>query len=328
MLVAITFGCSSRAADSSTASTNGTLAEPPAESDPSGGCGRTPAVPAGTTDVRMVSGGVERAYQLIVPERYDGTTPLPVVLGLHSLTVDYRIVAALSGFADVARSYDFIAVAPSGRLNDAGIPYWNAAPVEDNDDLVFLTALLDHLEEALCVDRERVFSIGMSNGAQASSLLACRLGGRVAGIAAIAGVEHNDPCEGPPVPVLAFHGVEDPVVPYEGGGLNSVSIADQNLYKGSLPSGTAIPTGVDESMRRWAAHNGCDEDLVEERVSAEVRRRTWRACDAPTVLYVVDNGGHAWPGKPQPAFEAQFGHGTSEIDATAIAFQFFFDGER
>ena len=48
--------------------------------------------------------------------------------------------------------------------------------------------------------------------------------------------------------------------------------------------------------------------------------------DAISLPDVVDNGGHAWPGKPQPAFEAQFGHGTTEIDATTLLFQFFFEG--
>ena len=40
---------------------------------------------------------------------------------------------------------------------------------------------------------------------------------------------------------------------------------------------------------------------------------------------IVDNGGHAWPGKPQPAFEQTFGHGTTDIDATNLMFSFFFD---
>jgi len=59
-------------------------------------------------------------------------------------------------------------------------------------------------------------------------------------------------------------------------------------------------------------------------VSNEVRRRTWQHCKAPTILYLVDGGGHAWPGKPVPAFEKQFGHGTTEIDATKLIFDFFF----
>lgn len=291
---------------------------------PSAGCDATTAAQPGNSDERISSDGVERSYQLIVPEGYDGTTPHAVVFGLHSLTVDYRIVPGMSGFSDMAETYDFIGVAPSGRLANDTIPYWNAAPAQDNYDLVFLGELLDHLESSLCVDTSQVYSVGMSNGAQMSSLLACRLDDRIAAIAPIAGVEYNEPCDGSPVPVIAFHGFEDPIVPYEGGGLNSVRIADANFYQGDLPDGIADPTGVDESMSRWAEHNGCDADPVEESVSAEVTKRTWQGCDAETILYIVDNGGHAWPGKPQPAFEAQFGYGTSDIDATDLLFEFFF----
>lgn len=304
---------------------DGTEAVTVRASGPSAGCDRSPAASPGTTDERITSEGVERSYELIVPEGYDGTKPLPIVFGLHSLTVDYHIVPPMSGFGDMAGTYDFIGVSPSGRLSDAKVPYWNAAPAADNYDLVFLTDLLDHLEDTLCVDTAKVFSVGMSNGAQMSSLLACRLGDRIAAIAPIAGVEYNEPCDGPPVPVIAFHGLEDPIVPYAGGGLNSVRIADTNYYKGNLPPGIATPTGVDESMRRWAEHNGCDPEPVEERIGSEVRKRTWQNCDAATVLYIVDIGGHSWPGKPQPAFEAQFGRGTTQIDASALLFQFFFD---
>ena len=294
-------------------------------SGPSAGCDAATVASPGTTDERLTSGEEERSYQLIIPDSYDGATPLPIVFGLHSLTVDYRIVPGMSGFGDMDDTYDFIGVAPSGLLSNGQFPYWNAAPAEDNYDLTFLTELLDHLEDTLCVDTARVFSVGMSNGAQTSSLLACRLGDRIAAIAPIAGVEYNEPCDGPPVPVIAFHGAVDPIVPYTGGGLNSVRIADMNFYKGDLPNGIATPTGVDESMARWADHNGCDPEPTEERISPEVRKRTWTNCDAPTVLYIVDNGGHAWPGKPQPAFEAQFGHGTTDIDASPLLFEFFFD---
>lgn len=298
---------------------------PPRASGPSSGCDRVPAARAGTTDATIRSRGVERRYQLVVPEGYDGTTPLPVVFGLHSLTIDYHVVVGMAGFTDMARTRDFIAVAPSGRLGPTGLPYWNAADVADNDDVAFLAGLLDRLEATLCVDRSRVFSVGMSNGAQMSSLLACRLDGRIAAIAPIAGVEIARSCDGPPVGVIAFHGRADPIVPYAGGGLDARTIAAMNRYGGRAPAGTPASAGVDRTMVRWAQHNGCDPDPVEKRVSTEVRRRVWRGCDAPTVLYVVDDGGHAWPGKPQPAFEASNGHTTTDIDATTLIFRFFLD---
>lgn len=291
---------------------------------PSSGCKGAAPVTPGNTNETFASGGNDRAYQLDIPAGYDGTKPYAIVFGLHSLTVDYRIVPGMSGFADMTPKYDFIGVSPSGLVNGTA-PYWNAAPVADNYDVTYLTELLDHLEATLCVDTARVFSVGMSNGAQMSSLLACRLPDRITAVAPIAGVEFNDPCTGAPVPIIAFHGVADPIVPYNGGGLNSVTIANQNFYKGNLPAGVATPTGVDDSMKRWAQHNGCDADYVETRVSPEVRKHTWQHCQAATVLYLVDNGGHAWPGKPQPAFEKSFGHGTKDIDATNLLFAFFFD---
>jgi polyhydroxybutyrate depolymerase len=141
------------------------------------------------------------------------------------------------------------------------------------------------------------------------------------------GIEFPAPCDGPPVPVLAFHGTEDPILPYAGGGLNATTISQQNLYKDGLPPGLPAPLGVDDSMALWAAHNGCADQPEEEHLSSEVRKRTWPDCDADTVLYIVDGGGHTWPGKPFPQFAAMFGPTTVDIDATDLLFQFFLDGE-
>jgi hypothetical protein len=38
---------------------------------------------------------------------------------------------------------------------------------------------------------------------------------------------------------------------------------------------------------------------------------------------VQDGGGHQWPGRPQPAFDRQFGPGTTDIDATDIMVDLF-----
>jgi polyhydroxybutyrate depolymerase len=190
--------------------------------------------------------------------------------------------------------------------------------------VAFIDDLLDLLERELCVDAARVYATGMSNGAQMSSLLACRLPDRITAVAPVAGVEFFDSCRGRPVPVMAFHGTADPIVTYDGGGLNATTIADLHFWKGNVPEGLPEHRGVDAAMRTWAAHNGCDSEPVEERVSLEVRRRTWQNCKAETVLYVVDGGGHAWPGQPVPQFEPLFGHATTDIDASALISEFFF----
>src|SRR5262249_39596228 len=151
---------------------------------------------------------------------------------------------SMSSFDEAAKD-GFIGVSPSGRV-EGKTPFWNAAPVADNYDLAFLGELLDHLESTLCLDTGKVFSTGMSNGAQMSSLLACRMPDRITAIAPVSGVEFLEPCEGRPVPVLAFHGSDDPILPYTGGGLNATKIADTEFYKGNLPPGLPAPLGVDE----------------------------------------------------------------------------------
>jgi polyhydroxybutyrate depolymerase len=321
--LALAAACSSSSHGTATPGT-APPAAPAHASGPSTGCKAAPVVKPGTTDQRISADGVERVYQLDVPASYDGTKPYALVLGLHALTVSYTFVPGMTGFADMASKYDFIGVAPSGRL-DGATPYWNAAPVPDNYDVAFLGQLLDHLESTMCIDTSRIFSTGMSNGAQMSSLLACRRSQRITAIAPVSGVEFLEPCNGAPVRIIAFHGSADPILPYTGGGLNATKIADAQYYKGKLPPGLPAPLGVDESMRLWAKHNGCAPDFVEERVSPEVRKRTWQNCKAGTELYVVDGGGHAWPGKPVPQFEKAFGHGTTEIDASSLIFSFFFD---
>jgi polyhydroxybutyrate depolymerase len=246
-----------------------------------------------------------------------------VVFALHALTVSYTAATALAGFADTTKRYTYIGVAPSGRLNGP-TPYWLAAPVADNYDVQFLNDLLNWLDANLCVDTSRVYSTGQSNGAQMSSLLACQLSDRITAVAPVDGVEFYDVCRGRPVPVIAFHGTADPFVLYKGGGLDSETIADQNYWKGKRPANLPVHRGVDAAMQTWALHNGCDPTPTERRIGHEVRERTWQHCKADTVLYIVDGGGHTWPGHPVPGFEKTFGHTTMDIDATSLIFQFFF----
>jgi polyhydroxybutyrate depolymerase len=288
----------------------------------SSGCGKPATPKAGITDHTLRVGGTERVYQLDVPASYDGHTPFAIVLGLHALTVNYKFIPSMTGF-DLGERYHFIGVNPSGRFTH-NVPYWNAAPVTKNEDVAYISALLDHLEAAFCVDTTKVFSTGMSNGAQMSSLLACTMPNRIAAIAPVSGEEWLPPCTGRPVPIIAFHGTADPILPYTGGGLNATHIAQIYRYGGHLPRGLPAPLGIDASMRAWAAHNGCNPTPTERRIKPHIRLRTWSGCTAPTELYIVDGGGHSWPGEPEPAFEATMGKGTTEINATDLIYQFFF----
>jgi len=293
----------------------------------SAGChARSPLV-LGVHTESLVAGGTQRIYQLDVPANYTGKKPFALVLALHPLSVSYTYMPSVVRFATNAFQYRFIGVAPSG-LHSGSTPYWDAAPTVSNYDVTFLSTLIDHLESTMCINTSEVFSTGISNGAQMSSLLGCRLTNKIAAIAPVEGEEYLTPCRGKPEPILAFHGTADPVLPYGGGGLNATRIADLYYFHGHEPAGLPAPMGIDQSMADWARHNGCRPSPKTVHISSEVQKRTWAGCKAATVLYIIDGGGHGWPGQPVPATEKEFGPETTQIDATNLMMRFFFDHER
>ena len=103
--------------------------------------------------------------------------------------------------------------------------------------------------------------------------------------------------------MISFHGTNDKVVPLEG-----------------LPAPWFDPH-VSEIMQSWAEHNGCDPAVIEERVGSEVLRYRWAGCDAPVEWYLVEGGGHTWPGAAE---REALGHTTGDISATELIWNFFF----
>jgi polyhydroxybutyrate depolymerase len=299
----------------------------PFRSAESAGCRTNSRVGTGVRTESLLSGGTQRVYQLDIPSDYTGRKPFALVLGLHPLSVTYTYMPSVVRFSTNAPLYDFIGVAPSGLLSGS-TPYWDAAPTEKNYDVDFISALIDHLESTLCITTSEIFSTGISNGAQMSSLLGCRLADKIAAIAPVEGEEYLTPCRGRPEPILAFHGTADPILPYGGGGLNATKIADLYYFHGNEPPGLPAPMGIDQSMADWARHNGCQARSRTVRISSQVQKRTWMGCKAATVLYIIDGGGHGWPGQPVPAMEKSFGPETTQIDATNLMMTFFFEHQR
>ena len=252
------------------------------------------------------------------------TQPTALVFALHPLSISYQTMPSQVGFDDMEKAYTFIGVAPSGLL-DGPTPYWFAAPVPDNYDVTFISQLLDHLESTLCIDTTR----GLLDGhlERRADVVAARLpaGGTHSGDRAgrrrrVPGAVRRQAGADPGVPRHC-----DPILPYEGGGLNATNIANIDYWKGKAPAGLPAPLGIDASMALWAKHNGCNATPTEIRVAPTCASGRGPRCKAATVLYIVEGGGHGWPGKPVPAFEKAFGHTTTSIDATALEFKFFFD---
>lgn len=249
---------------------------------------------AGSFDDTLMSGGVAREYILHVPPSYTGSDAVPLVVNLHGFAGSAQAQARNSALPAKADEEGFIVVTPQATGDPA---QWDI--VADSSDVTFIDDLLDELTADLCIDQARVYVTGLSNGAAMTVTLACQLSDRIAAIAPVAGVYSCPPTE--PVSVIAFHGDADPAVPFEGGRV------------GGEDSGLAYPP-VEESMRQWADHDGCDEQPVSERAAESARVVRYAGCDRGTSveLYVVEGGGHSWPGAA-----------VGEISATDLMWEFF-----
>jgi polyhydroxybutyrate depolymerase len=245
------------------------------------GCGQPFA--KGLTPGTMTSGGVERTYRLYVPSSYDPNLPTALVLNFHGFTGSGRQQEANSHMTDEAERSGFITVAADGTESPRRWHIYGRLENGYDEDFAFVRELIGHLSASLCIDSARVYATGISNGGGMTSLIGCELNDLVAAIAPVAGTIAPRCPEGRPMPVIAFHGTDDQLVPFEGG-----------------PSGRlGLPSrGVRAAVRQWAGHNGCDPTPKSERVAVDVLLESYDGCrdGADVALYVVEGGGHSWPG--------------------------------
>lgn len=249
--------------------------------------------------------GVNRTYQLYVPPSYTGTKDVPVVFDFHGFGSNAVQQMAYGNFKPEADRDDFLIVAPDGQVR--ADRHFNLTGEKGlQNDVQMVGSLLDHLEATLCVDTHRVYSTGMSDGGAMTSALACQMSNRFAAFGAVAVVTA---CGGPKaVPIMAFAGTSDPVVPFNGGTVNCC--------------GGGKVAGAAPSMTAWAAHDKCSATYQDVKLSSEVTRRTWPGCAAESsvTFFIIAGGGHTWPGSVPIS---SLGKTTKQIDASATIWRFF-----
>lgn len=187
-------------------------------SRPSTGC-RLRADPheARGVEETLIVAGQKRAFLLDVPAAALRGTPVPLLLDFHGFQHSAAGVWRVSEFKELGAARGFITVYPQGlpvRLRGREGVGWDLAPPEHNGDVQFTIALIEHVAGRYCIDLDRVFATGFSNGAFLSHLLACALAGRIAGIAPVGGGTLEVPCApAQPIPVIIHHGIRDDRVP-------------------------------------------------------------------------------------------------------------------
>jgi polyhydroxybutyrate depolymerase len=262
----------------------------------------------------IVIAGRQRGYVLHVPKSYDRRKPTPLVISMHGAGLWGAAQKEISRWNDLADREGIIVVYPSA-LRGSGPATWS---VEHGAglmrDVAFIAALIDTLSLEYNVDSTRIYANGLSNGGGMSFVLSCTLSNRIAAVGLVASaqtLEFQWCTDTRPVPMIAFHGTEDPAVPYNGG--TSWVLRGERRFP-NLPKFVAS----------WARRNGCAAVPRDSAVAVEVTRRLYVQCadNATVALYTIYGGGHTWPGgKPLP--ESWMGTTTARIDANELMWSFY-----
>ena len=270
------------------------------------------------TNGTIVSSGVTRRYLLYVPKTYDRSKATPLVISMHAWGVWPAAQMGISQWNQVADEHGFIVVYPAGTnlrgTSGSGPKVWPMGPRSLGRNVRFISDLIDKLEAEYNIDPTRIYADGLSNGGGMAFAVSCRLSHRVAAVGAVAAAQELpwDWCgDSRPVPMVAFHGTDDRMVPYQGG------LSGDPIKPRTFPA-------VRDWAANWARRNRCSGDPSDARITANVRRLAYTNCaeNADVVLYSVEGGGHTWPGgKPLP--EWIVGRTTSDISATRVMWEFY-----
>jgi polyhydroxybutyrate depolymerase len=278
------------------------------------GCTLNDEIQRGEREVVLDVDGEERRYLLYVPESLDLSQPAPLMISLHGFTSNMVEQKGWDGLDKLAEREGFIVAWGQGT----GFPRrWVAGSVglfgDSPKDVAYVSALIDDVGAGHCVDEARVYAVGFSNGGGMAYRLACQLSERIAAIGTQSGA-YNDSIECAPqrgVPVIAIHGLQDPVVRYEG--------QDNGSFGGITPS-------IAEWTQAWAERNQCAStpEISDEGEGVSMTLYADCADDVQVRLMSVADGGHTWFGgdlDAQVSANVVDGHSMA-LDSSAVMWAF------
>ena len=195
----------------------------------------------------------------------------------------------------------------------------NGGPLRAEDDLGFLKAMVRTLADQGRINPARVHALGVSNGGAMTQRIVCQAPGLLVGaVISIMNFPVGLDCPpGQPTPMLFLLGTADPIVPFAGG----------PIVVGRTDRGAVRPAM--ETLQFWADRNMCGQQLevllpdTAPDDGTRIRRLDHAFCSANLRAFIMEGGGHVWPGRLAPrAIQRVLGNPVFDIDGTAVAEEF------
>jgi polyhydroxybutyrate depolymerase len=252
-------------------------------------------------------GNLVRQYNLYVPSFLDPKQPIPLLIVFHGAGGNGRGMERTTKFSQIAEQAHFIVAYP-----DSFGHRWNSFQKERGlaNDVEFVSALIDHLDQQYPLDRRRIYVAGFSSGGVFSQRIACALSSKIAASAAVGSTMADELLQickpTRPVPMLLVNGDSDPKVPY-------------GPFR---PGWLSVP----DTAKFWSKQNRCSPQPIQEflpntsRVSVDIYQQC--ANQATVKLYVIQGGKHGW-GMPKPQIRTPLGKPSQASTLSNLIWNFF-----
>ena len=244
--------------------------------------------------------GLQRTYWLHVPTDLKPGAPLMVVI--HGYTSGAKYIMDYSKMNDIADREGFVVVYPQGTVDLQGNTFFNVGYDFHRDssvnDLSFIRELTVDVSQHFDSNPSKIFATGMSNGGDMSYMLACTSTDIFKAFAPVAGVlmkEIRDSCDtDAPIPLFEMHGTHDYTSLYDGDMDNSDGYG---AYL-DLPSSTQFFVEANGLSKKRTTRL---EDKTPNDGSTVIFERYYAEDnDLQVWFYIIEGGGHHWPGAQVP----------------------------
>ncbi|KAK1718109.1 hypothetical protein CaCOL14_006814 [Colletotrichum acutatum] len=265
--------------------------------------------------------GRSRDYLLFLPPKYSTKSNNPIIFSYHGGTRTPESQRDLDRLETPYFNTDHIVVYLRGYEER-----WEGTPnITKRNDIEYTSNVLDDLEKTYCIDTNRVFMTGKSNGGGFVNYAACHkeLSTRFAAFAPVSGSYYIEGAEGcnpktvdipcnpgrSNIPLIEFHGGIDGTIPYQGN-----------------PSrrGACLPD-VFHWVTEWAVRDGLDEKACEKNITSRAQMYRWGSGDMKgLVTHVYEHDvDHSWPYTGVNADNKEHGDGPASYNASSYIMDFF-----